>query len=192
MNTTTKQFTVEEYNHLTELGFFGEDERIELIKGEIVQMSPKRTPHSVCVTLLVTELIQLLSGRAMVRGEQPIVISDLSEPEPDIVIVRKVQDNYLSSHPQPSDILLLIEVADTSSKYDQDVKLSLYAEAGISDYWIFNLVDYDLQCYKEPYQSTQGKFGYRHKSILLPNETIILPSFPDLVLDLSQVFPGER
>jgi Uma2 family endonuclease len=74
-------------------------------------------------------------------------------------------------------------------KYDQEIKLPLYAEAGISDYWIFNLSKYCLECYSEPYQDSQGNFDYRRKLILLPNESVKLPSFPDLVLDLSKVFP---
>jgi Uma2 family endonuclease len=75
-------------------------------------------------------------------------------------------------------------------KYDQETKLPLYAEAGISDYWIFNLVNNSLEAYSEPYQDSQGNFGYRMKRIVLPNQTIILPCFPELLLDLSKAFPG--
>ncbi|MFM6819235.1 MAG: Uma2 family endonuclease, partial [Dolichospermum sp.] len=74
-------------------------------------------------------------------------------------------------------------------KYDQEVKLLLYAEAGISDYWIFNLIAYHLECYCEPYQDLQGKFGYRQKSNILTNESVKLSSFPELILDLTKVFP---
>ena len=186
---TAKRFTVTEYHRLAELGFFEEDERVELIKGEIIQMAAKGTPHCVCETLLFRELIQLLLDRAMVRGQQPIIIRDHSEPEPDLTIVRSVHDNYLSSHPKPCDILLVIEISNSTLKYDREVKLPLYAEAGISDYWIFNLIKYCLECYSQPYQDSQGNFDYRRKLILLPNESVKLPSFPDLVLDLSKVFP---
>jgi Uma2 family endonuclease len=186
---TAKRFTVTEYHRLAELGFFEEDERVELIKGEIIQMAAKGTPHCVCETLLFRELIQLLLDRAMVRGQQPIIIRDHSEPEPDLTIVRNIKDNYLSSHPKPSDILLVIEISNSTLKYDREVKLPLYAEAGISDYWIFNLIKYCLECYSQPYQDSQGNFDYRRKLILLPNESVKLPSFPDLVLDLSKVFP---
>ena len=186
---TAKRFTVTEYHRLAELGFFEEDERVELIKGEIIQMAAKGTPHCVCETLLFRELIRLLLDRAMVRGQQPIIIRDHSEPEPDLTIVRNINDNYLSSHPKPSDILLVIEISNSTLKYDREVKLPLYAEAGISDYWIFNLIKYCLECYSQPYQDSQGNFDYRRKLILLPNESVKLPSFPDLVLDLSKVFP---
>ena len=187
---TAKRFTVAEYHRLAELGFFREDERVELIKGEIIQMAAKGTPHCVCETLLFRELVKLLLDRAMVRGQQPIIIPDHSEPEPDLAIVNNVNDNYLSSHPQPSDILLLIEISNSTLKYDQEIKLPLYAKAGISDYWIFNLSKYCLECYSEPYQDSQGNFDYRRKLILLPDESVKLSSFPDLVLDLSKVFPG--
>jgi Uma2 family endonuclease len=187
---TAKRFTVAEYHRLAELGFFREEERVELIKGEIIEMAAKSTLHCACETLLYRELVQLLLNRAMVRGQQPIIIPDHSEPEPDLAIVRNVNDNYLSSHPSPSDILFLIEISNSTLKYDREVKLPLYAEAGISDYWIFNLIKSCLECYSQPYQDSQGNFDYRRKLILLPNESVKLPSFPDLILDLSKVFPG--
>ncbi|MFK0733971.1 MAG: Uma2 family endonuclease [Gloeotrichia echinulata GP01] len=188
--TTAKRFTIDEYHRLIELGFFAEDNRVELIKGEIVNMVAKGTPHSVCETRLERELYKLVGQRATLRGQQPIILSDYSEPEPDRVIVHNRDDDYLANHPSPEDILLLIEIADSSLKYDQEVKLPLYAQAGISDYWIFNLADNYLECYTEPYQYLQSKFGYRRKSIFMPNECVNLPSFPDLILDLSKVFPG--
>lgn len=187
--TTAKRFTIAEYHRLAELGFFGEDDRFELIKGAIVNMVAKGTSHSVCETLSFREFIKLLGDSALVRGQQPVIISEYSQPEPDLAIVRNIDDNYLSTHPRPSDILLLIEIADSSLKYDQEEKLPIYAEAGISDYWIFNLVDNYLECYSEPYQDLKSKFGYRRKLIFLPNESVNLPNFTDLILDLSKVFP---
>ncbi|BAY65266.1 hypothetical protein NIES22_53690 [Calothrix brevissima NIES-22] len=187
--TTAKRFTIAEYHRLAELGFFKEGERVELINGEIINMAAKGTPHSVCLTRLSRELFQLVKEQGTIRTQDPITIADNSEPEPDLVIARNRSDDYLANHPTPSDILLLIEIADSSLKYDQEVKLPLYAEAGISDYWIFNLVDNYLECYSEPYQATQGKFGYRRKVIFLANESVNLPNFHDLVLELSKIFP---
>jgi hypothetical protein len=103
--------------------------------------------------------------------------------------VRNRADDYLSSHPGAADVLLVIEVADSSLSYDQEVKLPLYAEADISDYWIFNLVENHLEVYSEPYQGLKGKYGYGIKRIVLPNQAIVLPYFPNLPLDLSKVFP---
>jgi len=186
--TTAKRFTIAEYHRLAELGFFEENDRVELIKGEIMQMAAKSTPHSVCETRLERELYKLVGDRATLRGQQPITLSNNSEPEPDRVIAKNRDDDYLANHPSASDILLLIEIADSSLKYDQEDKLPIYAEAGISDYWIFNLVDNYLECYSEPYQDLRGKFGYRRKFIYLPNESVNLPCFPDLSLDLSKIF----
>ena len=188
---TAKRFTITEYHRLADLDFFTEDDRVELIKGEIIKMAAKGKAHSVCNTRLYRELFKLLEEKVTIRGQEPIIIND-SEPEPDLTIVKNTPDDYFLNHPIPSDIFLIIEVADSSLKYDQEVKLFLYSEAGISDYWIFNLMDYYLECYSDPYQDLQGKFGYRHKSIILPNESVKLPFFPELILDLTKVFPGKN
>ncbi|MGC1393794.1 MAG: Uma2 family endonuclease [Coleofasciculaceae cyanobacterium] len=188
--TTAKRFTVEEYHRLAELGFFHEDDRIELIRGEIIQMAAKGTPHTTCCRNLLRELAALLAGLAELQCQDPITLPSQSEPEPDFAILRLRADNYLSAHPTPEDVLLVIEIADSTLKYDQETKLSVYAEAGISDYWIFNLVDNHLEIYSEPYQDLQGNFGFSMKRIVLPNQTIVLPCFSELVLDLAKVFPG--
>ena len=186
---TVKKFTIEDYHRLTQLGFFQKDDKVELIRGEIIEMASKGTSHSVCETRLERELYKLIGERATLRGQQPIILSSYSEPEPDRVIVKNREDDYLNGHPQTEDILLLIEISDSSLDYDQTTKLSVYAENNITDYWIFNLVDFCLEYYRQPYQNLQGEFGYRNKLIYLPNESIILPCFPDLTLDLTKVFP---
>jgi len=187
---TAKRFSIAEYHRLAELGFFEPDDRVELIRGEIIKMAAQGRFHSVCNTLLVEELIILLARRARLRVQEPIILSTDSEPEPDVVIARR-SENYLSSHPVAADILLVIEVSDSTLKYDQRTKLSLYAESGISDYWIFNLVDIQLEMYSEPDQKQTGSFDYRVKRVVLPNEVVVIPCFPDLSLDLSAVFPGQ-
>jgi Uma2 family endonuclease len=187
--TTAKRFSLDEYHRLAELGFFHEDDRVELIRGEIIQMAAKGTPHTTCCRNLLEELAGLVAGRAKLQCQDPITLPSNSEPEPDFTILRKRGDNYLSAHPTPLDILLVIEIADSTLKYDQETKLPLYAEAGISDYWIFNLVKNYLETYSEPYQDSQGNFGYTVKRIVLPNQAIALSCFPDLSLDLSKVFP---
>ncbi|MEG4271815.1 MULTISPECIES: Uma2 family endonuclease [unclassified Microcoleus] len=188
---TAKRFSITEYHRLGELGFFAPDERVELIRGEIIIMAAKGTFHSVCNSLLLKKLYPLLEERAIVRGQEPIILSADSEPEPDVVIARNRSDNYLSSHPEPPDILLVIEVSDSTLKYDRRTKLSLYAESGISNYWIFNLVDNQLEMHSEPYQKQRGGFDYRVKRVVLPNEVVVIPGFPDLSLDLSSVFPAQ-
>ncbi|MGL4377130.1 MAG: Uma2 family endonuclease [Microcoleaceae cyanobacterium] len=188
---TVKKFTIDEYEQLGKLGFFERD-RVELIRGEIIKLVAKGTFHSVCNSLLFGELYTLVGKNAIVRGQEPIILPSDSEPEPDVVIAKNRDDRYLSSHPQGKDVLLVIEVSDSTLNYDQKTKLSLYAEHEISHYWIFNLVENFLEMYSEPYQNNQGNFGYRFKRIALQNETVSLPGFPDLSLDLSQVFPQQN
>jgi Uma2 family endonuclease len=187
---TAKRFTVDEYHRLADLGFLTETDRVELIWGEIIEMAAKGRPHATCCSNLLRELAVVIAGQAELRCQDPIVLPvSNSEPEPDLVIVRKKSDNYLSAHPHPSDVLLVIEISDSTLKYDREVKLSLYAEAGISDYWIFNLVDYRLETHSEPLQDLHGKFDYAVTRIFLPNQIVVLPGFSDLFLDLSRIFP---
>ncbi len=186
-----KRFSVAEYHQLTALEFFKEDDRVELIDGQIVEMAAKGAAHEVCITRLVRELPKMLGDRATVRVQSPIVISNHSEPEPDIAIVQNRADDYLAGHPSADDVIWVIEVADSSLRYDQSVKLPLYAQAKIADYWIFNLGDDRLETYSEPYQTAEGKFGYRVTRIVLPNEAIALPGFTDRSLDLVKVFPPQ-
>ncbi len=187
---TRRKFSIDEYHKLVDLGFFTENDRIELIRGEIIEMAPKRTQHSVCNSILFGELYRLLYSKASVRGQEPIILlSSNSEPEPDVVIAKKKPDNYLSAHPTVEDIILVIEISDSTLQYDRETKLPLYAEAGINDYWIFNLVDNRLEVYSKPFSDAQGKFDYRTKSIVLPEEKIVIPGFTEVTLELASVFP---
>ena len=157
--TRKKLFTIDEYHRLVDLGFFTENDRIELIRGEIVEMAPKRTPHSVCNSLLWKQLYELVGKQAEIRVQEPITLSSNSEPEPDVVIAKKKDDNYLAAHPTVEDIILIIEISDSTLKYDREIKLSLYAEAGINNYWIINLVDHNLEVYRNPFSSDKNQFG---------------------------------
>ncbi|NJL09369.1 MAG: Uma2 family endonuclease [Calothrix sp. SM1_7_51] len=189
INVNRKRFTIEEYHRLIELDFLTKSDRVELIRGELMQMAAKGTPHSVCTTRLVRDLIILLQKRAVLRSQEPITLPPNSEPEPDITIARNRSDDYLLGHPSFEDIILIAEVSDSTLKYDQEEKLSLYAESGIKNYWIFNLVSICLEIYTRPYQNLQGKFDYASKQVFLPNAVVNIPEFPDLSLDLSEIFP---
>jgi Uma2 family endonuclease len=192
LSANIRRFTVEDYHWLTEKGFFAEDDRVELIRGQVVQMAAKGTAHETCGRRLLRELTKQIGDRATLQSQSPISLPMNSEPEPDFAIVKNREDDYLLSHPLPADVLLIIEISDSSLDYDRETKLPLYAEAGIYDYWIFNLHQNLLETYCEPYQNNDGEFGYRLKKIVLPNETIILPQFPDLVIDLINIFPPIR
>jgi Uma2 family endonuclease len=185
----TKRFTIEEYHRLIEAGFFQGDDRVELIRGVIANMASKGKPHVFCRTQLLRELCHLLGDRATLRCADPVALPQDSEPEPDFAIVRNRKENYLSHHPTPDEILLVIEIADVSLQYDCEVKLPLYAEAGISKVWLFNVLENQLEIYTSPYQNSNGTFNYRQKQVKLWNETIGLPGFPGLTLELGKVFP---
>ncbi|MDY6937129.1 MAG: Uma2 family endonuclease [Cyanobacteriota bacterium] len=191
---TAKKFTIAEYHHLIEIGFFHEEDRLELIRGEIIQMVSKRTAHVFCCQKLLKNLVLLMADEAILHCQDPITLPNNSEPEPDFTIARNCKDDYLSHHPYPEDIIFVIEIADSSLDYDRQVKLPLYAEAGIPEYWIFNLFDRQLEIYRQPYQkqtpqTQSGSFDYRQRHIFLPDSTVTLPGFDDRHLDLSDLFP---
>jgi Uma2 family endonuclease len=186
---TAKRFTLNEYHRLVELGFFTECDRVELIHGEIIQMAAKGTAHTTCCRNLLRELSRLVIGVAELQCQDPITLSSGSEPEPDFVLARMTEDHYLSGHPTPEDIFLVIEIADSSLEYDRNVKMPLYAEAKIPYYWLFDVVEDCLEAYSNPYQDSHGNFGYSLKKILLPHQSIEIPSFNNLRLELSAIFP---
>ncbi|WP_298976857.1 Uma2 family endonuclease [uncultured Thermosynechococcus sp.] len=183
------RFTVQDYHRLRELGFLGEDDHIELIRGELIQMAAKATAHEACVRRLLRQLPLLLQNRATLQCQAPLSLAFDGEPEPDFAIVQNRPDDYATQHPTPADVLLIIEVADSSLDYDREVKLPLYAEAKISHYWLFNLRDSYLESYSEPDQITLGKFGYLNRKIIPKTGTVALPPFPEQTLELSSIFP---
>ena len=187
-----KRFTVEEYHRMAELGLFAQGDRVELIRGEIIEMAAKGTAHTVCCGNLVELLVPLVVGEAQVRCQDPITLPTGSEPEPDLVIVQRRSDRYLSGHPQPADVLVVMEVADSSLDYDREVKGSLYAEFGIPHYWIFNVLDGNLEVYAEPRVDEQGRFSYGLRRVLLRHQSVELPGFDGAALQLDQVLPQGR
>jgi Uma2 family endonuclease len=152
-------------------------------------MAAKGTAHETCLRRLLRELPNLVGQKATLQCQAPISILPQSEPEPDFAIVKNREDDYISSHPTPDDVLLLMEVSDSTLTYDQETKLSLYAQANISHYWIFNLLESWLEAYSEPYQINAEKFGYAKRQIVFPHQTIKIPCFSDSLLDLSKIFP---
>jgi Uma2 family endonuclease len=142
--------TVSEYHKMAEAGILTEDDRVELIHGEIIEMSPIGSLHTSHVKRINKFLNKFLGDQAIVSVQDPVAINDYSEPEPDIAILRYRDDFYKENHPSPTDIFMIIEVADTSLDYDRDTKLKLYANAGIPEFWIVNLEDEQIEVYKTP------------------------------------------
>ncbi|HEX8177903.1 MAG TPA: Uma2 family endonuclease [Pyrinomonadaceae bacterium] len=155
-------FTVAEYERMGTAGIFPEGDRVELVEGEIIAMSPVGKRHAACVDALAELLREQLQRRVIIRVQNPIQLDDYSEPQPDIVSLKRREDFYRHAHPQPADVRLVIEVCDTTLEYDRQIKLPLYARAGIPEVWLVNLVDEQLETYAAPadetYQTT-GRVG---------------------------------
>jgi Uma2 family endonuclease len=135
---------------MADAGIFSEEQRIELLEGEVVKMTPIGHRHAACVDRL-TRLLVLGSGdAAIVRVQSPVQLSDLSELQPDLVLLRPVDDFYASAHPRSEDVLLVIEVAETTASYDRDIKLPLYARAGLPAVWIVDLPRSAVDVYSDP------------------------------------------
>jgi Uma2 family endonuclease len=145
-----RHFNVDEYYRMAEAGILSEDDRVELIEGEIVEMSPIGAHHAACVDRLTALLYGVVGEAAIVRVQNPIRLSDLSEPQPDITLVRPRDDFYASGHPTPADVLLVVEVADTSQRIDRRVKLPLFAKAGIPEVWLVDLPTQVVEAHTEP------------------------------------------
>jgi Uma2 family endonuclease len=187
INTRIRPLTTAEYYQMIENGIIQEGERVELISGQILTMAAKGTRHSVSTTTLIAELSMVIQRRAIIRCQDPITLSNNSEPEPDIVIARLREDNYVDSHPSPADIILVIEVADSTIKFDREIKAPLYATAGIIEYWIVNLTDDRLEIYRQP----EGSI-YTDIKIITPPRSINLPQFPEIKLNISGFFPAQK
>ena len=143
---SSHRFTVEEYHRLGEAGIFSEDDRVELIEGEIIDMAPIGTKHAECVSRLTRLFVRGVEAR--VRVQDPILLGSGNEPQPDIAIVRN--RSYATAHPGPEDVLLLIEVADTSLAYDRSTKIPLYARHGIPEVWLVDLAGRAVEVFRQP------------------------------------------
>ena len=149
---TRRRFTVDEYYRMAEAGILCEDDRVELIEGEIVEVAPIGSRHAACVDSLNQAFSERVGERAIVRVQNPVRLSIRTEPEPDIVLARPRPDRYRQAHPGPADVLLLIEVADTSLAYDRRVKIPMYARAGIVEVWLVDLKGQVVLRYADPHE----------------------------------------
>ena len=177
-----KQFTVAEYYTMLEAGIFHEDSRVELIEGEIWQMPPIGSHHVGGVIRLTGLFTDLLKGQALVSVQNPVRLSDFSEPQPDLVVLRFRDDYYARQHPAPADVLLLIEVADSSLDFDRGTKAFLYSRHDIPEVWLQDLKNGALVVHRDP--SPQG---YRDVKTLHRGDRLSPLAFPDLVIEVSAI-----
>ncbi len=174
-----RKFTREEYYRIAEAGLFN-GERVELIEGEIVQMSPIGPAHTVATHAVFACLLNLLGERFFVRMQSPLSLGD-SEPEPDVAVVPGKPGDYRDAH--PTSAVLVVEVAQSSLEYDREVKGRLYAQAGIPEYWLVNLEERCVEVYRDP----SPERGYLSKRIVTPGETFTCLQKPDSPISVDSI-----
>jgi Uma2 family endonuclease len=179
----THRFSVADYNRLGEVGLLTEDDRVELIEGEIIEMAPIGSRHAGTVDFLTARLFAAAQGLAMIRVQSPIVLDDFSEPQPDVAVLLPRADFYRHSHPRPGDVLLVIEVAETTLSYDREKKLPLYANAGVPEVWIVDVAQAALHAFRLP-----AGDRYETEQVVVAPTTMTIAMLPETVVDLSGLF----
>jgi Uma2 family endonuclease len=175
-------WTVEEYHGMARAGILREDDRLELIKGEVVAMSPIGVRHMACVNRLNHLLMKHFHEQAVISVQNSVYLDEHSEPVPDVVLFKYRQDFYNQNAPTADDVLLLIEVSDSTLPYDRNVKRPLYAQAGIIEYWLINLVDNSVEVHREPEEG-----AFTKTFICYRNDEITAVSFPDVTFQITDL-----
>ena len=184
-----RQFTTQDYHQMVVAGILSEDERVELIQGEIVKMSPIGIRHASCVNRLLKLFLLSLGDRTTVIVQNPVILSNLSEPQPDLALLKPRDDFYAAGHPQPQDILLLVEVADTTIESDfaertlreGTIKIPLYASSRISEVWLVDVNQQVVEIFREP---TANSYQYTQK---FPQGEIFVQAFPNVSFAVKQI-----
>ena len=180
---TRRRFTRKEYYRLAEAGILAERERVELIRGDIIEMSPIGPRHAAFVDNLTNLLARRLPDEAIVRTQGPVALTDDTEPQPDLTVLRRRAVPYKEREAWAEDALLVIEVAEASLAYDRSTKLRLYAEAGIPESWVVDCAAETVEVHRGP-----GPEGYRDVSLVAGVATLALQAFPDVELRTTDIF----
>jgi Uma2 family endonuclease len=179
-----KLFTVYDYHKMADAGILREGERVELIRGEIIRMSPIHPPHNGTIHRANRSLVRIVGDNAIVGVQGSIRLDEYDEPQPDLYLLRPKDDFYASAHAGPADILLIIEIADSSLDYDRTTRLQLYAEAGIPEYWISDLQKECVMAYSEPAGNTYHTSRQFHRG-----ETLAPKLLPECVVPVDTLLP---
>lgn len=177
------KLTVDDYYRMAEIGMLAPDARVELIEGEIIDMPPQRSRHAGTVNGLMTKLVNAAGSAARVTCQTPLRLSQYSEPEPDLMLLRWRADHYSTSHPDAGDVLLVIEVADATARYDREIKLPLYARHGVAEVWIVDLQARRLRVHRRPQDGEYADITTLESPGMLP-----LPGLDRSTIDLSGLF----
>ncbi len=165
-----KRWTRREYDRMAEAGIFGPDDRVQLIEGEIVTMTPQNSPHAAAIGKTQRVLERFFGSNVWVRVQMPLIIDPDSEPEPDLAVVEGAPDDYRTEHPRTAN--LVVEVSESTLTLDREHKRPLYARAGIPEYWIVNLAERCLEVYRDPVSPTGQPASYRSSQKLGPLDRI--------------------
>ena len=177
-----RHFTIEEYYRIAAAGVLREDDRVELIEGEIIKMNPIGSRHAACVGRLSKLLERRGGDHAIVWTQNPVEINDYSEPAPDVTLLRLRDDFYAHAKPVPGDVLLIIEVSDSTINYDRKVKAPLYARAGIPEMWLVNLPEEVIEVYTHPLNGT-----YQETRLVRRGESVTVASAGGLTVEADAV-----
>lgn len=180
---TRRPFTVTDYRRMLEAGILSEDDRVELIDGEVRAMSPIEPFHAAIVKRFNALLNQLIADTNIISIQDPIQLSDYTEPEPDIAILRLQEDFYATQHPTPPDVLLIIEVADSSVEYDREEKIPRYAQAGIPEVWLVDVANETVEQYTQPRIDQYGA-----KQTFERGQVIRVQSVPQIEILVNRMF----
>jgi Uma2 family endonuclease len=177
-----RPFTTAEYHRLIEAGILTEDDRVELINGEIINMAPIGPRHAACVDRLAEFFTDKIIELVIVRVQNPIELNEYSEPQPDIALVKRRTDFYAQSHPTPEDVLVAIEVPDTTVERDRAVKIPSYANAGIPEAWLIDLYNDRIEIHSNPASGI-----YQEVRIILRGHRIVSTALPQLEMKADEI-----
>jgi len=175
--------TVSEYDRMIEAGIYTENDRIELLNGRIIEIMPKGKKHASANDKIARYLYKVFDGKVSIRNQNPIVLDDFSEPEPDIVLAKWDEKEYSENHPTPADILLIMEISDTTLAYDREAKAQAYSRNGIQQYLLLNLQNETLEDYREP-----NTDGYGAKRTFRSGDVFNLVAFPEIEIRFDDLF----
>jgi Uma2 family endonuclease len=174
LETTRKRFNVDEYYRMAETGIIGPEERVELIDGEVLEMTPIGHRHAISVDLATETFVLSFAGRAIVRIQNPLRLGKYTEPVPDVVLLKHRADRYRGRTVMAEDAILVMEVSDTTLRYDRDIKRPMYAAAGIPEMWIVNLETDELFVYRDPVNGV-----YTTSLVVSRSGSISVSAFPE-------------
>lgn len=184
---TRRRFTVDDYHRMAKAGILHEDDRVELIEGELIEMAAIGSYHFAAVNRLTRHFSGQAGDRFIVSVQNPVRLSRHSEPQPDLVLLRPRADYYEKELPGPDDVLLIVEVSDTTLAYDRKVKLPLYAAAGVPDAWLVNLPRRSIEVHREP----RGN-RYQQVTVYRKGERIALFALPEVAISVDEILPLAR